>query len=246
MLQITPAALSDPQSPGNLLASGRLTIQTSDPLSTSVTLRPEQTNEIPIWLGQGQQDIRLSLQDEATGRPLRMVVRAISLQPPDAMPLPGDILVNGQPQHNTGNRVIALYQSGWYAPDTSYHTGWYETDQAAQWRWASSPAELLVYSPVAQQAYLTMLPRLLHQPDSDTGLGEQGTLRLALNGAALPPHTIRVHQPLQIETRLQAGWNRLVFALEAGNFRPVDMRPENIDQRLLSFALAEINITTTR
>jgi hypothetical protein len=67
---------------------------------------------------------------------------------------------------------------------------------------------------------------------------------LTANGGAAQRFVVRVGEPALVEFQLQPGWNRITLALENGNFRPSEVQPGNGDQRLLSFALAKIDLRT--
>src|SRR5262249_11682850 len=146
---------------------------------------------------------------------------------------PSDILVGGQPQRPVPAQIIADHGSGWYE---------YEPDN--QSRWASSPAELLIYSPQAQQARIEILANTMF--NGKDGLGERGALLIAANGEAAQRLPLEVGKPLTAEVALRAGWNKITLALEAGNFQPSAIFAGNGDQRQLSFVLRQVNIVAGR
>jgi len=145
---------------------------------------------------------------------------------------PKDILVNGQAQ-SASDQIRAVHGSGWYR---------IESANGDQWRWAESPAQVYVYSPVAQEVTLLSTPIALHEAGEPRGVGEQGILFVATNDRPEGEAAVRTDEPFMVEANLQAGWNVITMELEAGNFRPVDVDPVSGDRRSLSFALGELDI----
>jgi hypothetical protein len=152
---------------------------------------------------------------------------------PGAFVAPPDLFVDGAPVALGPDRPAALHGQGWY-------------DAEAQgdfvWRWAMSPAELLVYSPAAGRARLASTLVALHQPGAPGGLGEAGALRVSVNGGPAERLAVRVETPFSADLALEAGWNRVRLALEAGNFRPAGVDPASADTRPLSFALGRVDL----
>jgi hypothetical protein len=106
-------------------------------------------------------------------------------------------------------------------------------------RWAASPATLLVTLPEAQTALLEVTLVRLHHTS-----GEKGTGRLSLTTDAGYATTVAVGEgeTAAIPLPLPAGKHTVSLSLGAGNFRPSDSGSE--DRRLLSFAIKEINMRT--
>lgn len=142
-----------------------------------------------------------------------------------------DLLIQDRSQDGAGG-VRALFGSGWYdlegtPPDT--------------WRWASSPAQVLVYSRDATSLRLESAALALYDPDHAAG-EERGALRISI-GEETGRVAIEIGRPFSYTLGLRPGWNDLRLELEAGNFRPVDRDPATGDTRTLSFALDTIHLT---
>ena len=148
---------------------------------------------------------------------------------------PVDILVNGHRQLTTSNQIQAVYGTGWY--DLEYMDDF-------SWRWAMSPAEIYIYSPLRQETKMESMAVALHKSEASQGLGEQGILNITTNNQSITKLSVRIEEPFVIETELQAGWNVIAIELEAGNFSPADMNSSSGDKRQLSFALGKVNINT--
>ena len=116
--------------------------------------------------------------------------------------------------------------------------------RGATWRWAQSPAQLLIYSPFPQQAQLEIVPALLYDPDDANGLGAQGIMQIRVNDQAVQEFAVRVGEPLVVNVSLRSGRNPVVLALKAGNFWPSEVLPGSQDRRRLSFAIARLNLLT--
>jgi hypothetical protein len=139
--------------------------------------------------------------------------------------------VDGQPQQPGGERIVAMTGAGWYPP---------EADN--QGRWSDSPSELLVYSPTDQRVQLQLMVSTLY--DGANGLGDQGTMHVAVGDQVPRREEIRTGQPLNAEVHLRAGWNSVKLALEARNFQASQLFPGSGDQRWLSFKIEQIDIRT--
>lgn len=125
---------------------------------------------------------------------------------------------------------------------------WPEIEGAAEtgatWRWAESPAQLRIYSPVSQTAQLEIVPALLYDPDEANLLGEEGTIQITVNDGVAQKFPVRVGEPLVVDLSLRPGRNTVTLAWPAGNFRPSEVWPESQDQRRLSFAVSRIDLMT--
>jgi hypothetical protein len=126
------------------------------------------------------------------------------------------------------------------APVTlALEAGW--RDAEAEWRWATSPATLLVESPDERTATLEITPALLFDPTSANGLGDRGILTVALNDTRVDVPLAR-DQTAEIPIPLRAGVQRITLTLQAGTYRPIDFG--GTDQAPLSFAVRTINLRT--
>jgi len=108
--------------------------------------------------------------------------------------------------------------------------------------WATSPAELLVQSPKAQQARLQIQPVFFYSSGSQDILGQEGVLWLSVNGGPERPWQGKSGEPLIMDLGLAAGRNVISLRLEAGAFCPADRILGSYDQRQLSFAVSSINL----
>jgi len=147
---------------------------------------------------------------------------------------PVDLLVDGCAQEINPARIRAVYGRGWYDRESMGEFGW---------RWAMSPAEIYIYSPSSQTIRLMSKPVSLYAPGRDFS-DSQGVLKVVTNDHSASHVAIQDDQEFIVTLSLRKEWNVVRFELEAGNFRPVDMGVGNGDSRLLSFALAPINIMT--
>ncbi len=237
LLQITPAAIYDPRADNGLGNRGVLSIQMDNSFMAAVDIAVDQRTTVPIVLSEGRNTVTLSL-DAGNFQPsmydsddtafLSFAIRSINLQTAE------DAVFT-----TTVNREQPLAE----APLTAfYHTGWYDIEPSVA-LWASSPAELLVYSPALQQVDFTFTPALLYEPTSADGLGDQGMMQIAVNDQEWSSHPVHAGQSSSVTVELDAGWNTITLSLMSGNFRPVDIQPGNGDRRLLSFMLSGIEFT---
>jgi hypothetical protein len=144
--------------------------------------------------------------------------------------LPDDVMVNGRwPSPD----LYALFGSGWYL---------LERLEDKQWRWARSPAQLYVFSAKPGELTVSFTIGELFDQNGANGLGESGLLRISTSDQRVEEQIIR-GQPNQVTLEIDSGWNEITFALEAGNFRPVDVRENSSDGRLLSFTLSGLDIS---
>ena len=123
---------------------------------------------------------------------------------------------------------------------------WIESslDSGSTWRWAASPAELLIHSSRPQQAQLEIIPAFIYDPNSELGLGDRGVMLITTNDQAPQRLPVQVGQPVVVDIELRAGHNTITLALEAGNFCPREVIRGSDDRRVLSFAVSEINLIT--
>jgi hypothetical protein len=224
---------------GRWIGGGVLILESAHSISTSASIISNGVVTLPLVLAPGSQIITLTLQrDSRQGDApsyLNFAINYVNLLTPHKLPI--DLVIDGHQQQKTDNPLLAAYGTGWYEPeiwDASGHT----------WRWARSPAALWIYSPMPRQVRITSVVGALYDPSSPLGKGSQGNLYITLGGQPLQTLEIRVGQPLVFDVMLRAGWNAVTLALEAGNYRPVDVQPGNGDGRWLSFAVREIDILT--
>ena len=163
--------------------------------------------------------------------PVSVVIGGEETAVPELPALPLDILINGTTSTAADNQLYAIHGSGWYDRET--------LDPYA-WRWASSPATILVYTPVKLDVLLqTTAVSLFTQEDS-----EATSFTITFNEETATNLPVTLNQPFTISGTLHKGWNRIQIESQTGNGRPSDQDPQNSDMRLLSFALNTIQFTT--
>ena len=116
---------------------------------------------------------------------------------------------------------------------------WYPPEPA--WRWSSSPATLTITAPRAQEVELAMSVPLLHDRRTGRGLGDESVLIFTAGGQSVS-RSVRAGDVVRVALSLVPGAQNVSVALGAGNFRPSDYGEP--DSRLLSFAIAWIELTT--
>ncbi len=144
------------------------------------------------------------------------------------IPLSADVQILNQSTSLTP--IIVLHGQGWYQD---------EQQDSFIWRWGSSPAELFFYSPVKQSIKFTSMPVALNT----SGDAQQSLFNITLNGQPRPSIAVETEKPFTVNFPLVEGWNYISFALNSGNFRPIDIDSTSGDTRSLSFALGKILIT---
>lgn len=177
---------------------------------------------------------------QARADPMQIAPAASQPNVPAAAGLisPVDILVDGQTQQPNATEMRAIFGAGWHDLERS------ETDR---WRWAASPAYLLIYSAAHRRIHLHMTVAAVHSPASANGQGDRGTLRVtraAPQGESGASLVIVPGERAEATLDLTVGWNVVVLDLAEGNYRPVDLDPATGDNRLLSFALSEVDLVT--
>jgi hypothetical protein len=125
-----------------------------------------------------------------------------------------------------------------------FGTNWYdqETSNGGSWRWAESPAELIITSPSRQDVILELMIHTVYIP-SDAGDGYQSLLDVRMNDGFLATIQIEVGKLTAFPLQLAPGQNILTLDLEAGSFQPLSLGGN--DPRFLSFAIKYINLQTT-
>jgi hypothetical protein len=212
-----------------------LLLESGGDISSSILITVGHPVALPFVLAEGEGTITLTVES-----PLEMedpsdgtyfAFNSVNLRTTGRAFAPPDLQVDGQPQA-LGDSLMAIHSDGWHRA------------KGPAWRWAASPAELLIYSDSSRNVYLEMTPGALYDPEAQDGAGQQGTMLLQVDDRPQQQMEVHLNELCSVEVALQAGWNRLMLALEAGNFRPGDVQPGNGDERLLSFALTGINLRT--
>jgi arabinofuranosyltransferase len=216
---------------------GVLEIYEGETLLRSVPVNTNEVIRLPVHLTNGQRTLSFRLQAgnfPHNNRAHSFAIRSMKLQVPDQGVLPADIRINGEQQsEGNGESLIA-----------SYGNNWYTREPEARLRWAQAPANILVYSPSAQWVELRLTPAALHDADALDGIGYQGILHITTNGEQPREGVAVVGQPLVTAIRLEAGINQVTLNWEDGNFRPSALDANNPDERLLSFAIEQIEFRT--
>ena len=116
--------------------------------------------------------------------------------------------------------------------------GWRESE--GEWRWATSPATLIVTSSRPGYAELDFTPALIHDSTSPNGLGDRGLMTVQTAGYT---NTVEISsdQTTTVPLILEGGSQIITLALKAGNFRPSDYSGST-DPSLLSFAIRSVNL----
>lgn len=118
-------------------------------------------------------------------------------------------------------------------------TNWRSAEN--DWRWAASPATLLVNAPTAQEVVLEIVPAHLHDPSTANQLGEIGRLNIQV-GDFQTSLDVHIDLPSEVRIPLSGGEQTITLSLEAGNFTPEGADLSEIPA--LSFAVRSINLKT--
>lgn len=118
-------------------------------------------------------------------------------------------------------------------------TNWRSAED--DWRWAASPATLLVNAPTAQEVVLEITPAHLHDPNTPNQLGEIGRLNIQV-GDFQTSVDVHIDLPTEVRIPLAGGEQTIAISLEAGNFAPEGADLSEIPA--LSFAVRSINLKT--
>jgi hypothetical protein len=216
-------------------ATATLIVESGGDISSSVPITVGHPFALPLILAEGEGTITLTVESllvmEEPPDKIYFALESVNLRTTDQAFAPSDLRVDGQPQV-LGAGLVAIHGDGWHQAE------------GPAWRWAASPADLLIYSDSSRNLLLEMTPGALYDPEAEDGMGRQGTMLLQVNDGPQQQTDVHLDELCSMEVALRAGWNQLTLALEAGNFRPCDVQPGNGDQRLLSFALAGINLRT--
>ena len=145
---------------------------------------------------------------------------------PDCLAMPPDIQVATKHE-----RVLGIFGPGWYDR---------ESYEGVSWRWATSPAQIFVFTPEKRTLILTTTPISFRNAAAPNGFGEGGSLHFTLNQQDLATLDLHAGQPFSVHLPLSPGWNDLLLTSPAGNLRPVDVDPATGDTRLLGFSFSAI------
>ncbi|MEM8535728.1 MAG: hypothetical protein AAGF95_33185 [Chloroflexota bacterium] len=206
LLELEPVTIGEPD---QNIDHGLLMVNINDKIVDTSTITPGQTLSIPLGLSTGEQEITLTIQNymDGTYMPLPFAMHTINLRTFDQFERPADILINGREQDSLDARMVALHGPGWYSQ---------EADSGS--RWGQSPAEMHVYSDIAQEVTVQVASQLVYD-GSDT-LGNEVQLQSVVNNNPTTAQTVGEAAVLTIPTQLEAGWNNITFTSAAGNFAP--------------------------
>jgi hypothetical protein len=138
--------------------------------------------------------------------------------------------------HSIDDGLLLVYGPGWYEPET-----W--DDSGYNWYWGMSPASLWIYTSESRKIYLETAVGTVHDPAAANRLGHEAVFTVTINNDK--SHTLvgTVGQSMTVAVEAQTGWNEVVFEIETGNFRPIDVVPESGDARELGFALRAFSVS---
>jgi hypothetical protein len=118
----------------------------------------------------------------------------------------------------------------------AWGSGWQPTEKG--WRWAASPATLIISADRPQAARLTITPALIHDPAAAKKLGPHGVVTLTIADGRAQRMEINTGQPASILLELRPGTQTITLTLETGNFTVADRDGP------LSFAVERIELTS--
>jgi hypothetical protein len=130
-------------------------------------------------------------------------------------------------------------------PTMGLLNNWYSREDG--WRWARSPATLILSVPQATSATLQITPTVMYEPAPEQIVGRHGLLRVEMADGQATTIELRSEETAEAPLQLPAGVYTLTLSLAAGNFRPDDYSDatgETADTRWLSFAIRAINLQT--
>jgi hypothetical protein len=116
-----------------------------------------------------------------------------------------------------------------------------ETAGDSSWRWAESPAELIISSPAIQNVVLEIMISSVYIPPA-RGENDPSRLYLEMGTDFQTMIEIEAGKLTEIALELSPGKQSLFLNLEAGNFQP--SAQGNGDTRHLSFAVHYLNLRT--
>ena len=122
-------------------------------------------------------------------------------------------------------------------------SGWYPYQDPPGIRWSRSPSVISIYTERPSPAMIALTPYLMNTGEK---IGQEGILRLSLNGSQLGEFDIRANETLQVPVHIRDGFNLLVLELEAGNIEVPDAVYWSAEQtRWVSIAFYRIEITAS-
>jgi hypothetical protein len=124
------------------------------------------------------------------------------------------------------------------APAIRLGENWFgpESDGRQNWRWAATPAELVITMPEAQTACLEITPFWFVQSDSEPHLAASGVIEVETAGQRQRLEGV-VGRVGAVALDLAAGENRVILIQPGGNFWP-----GSGDRRWLSLAISQLNL----
>jgi hypothetical protein len=125
----------------------------------------------------------------------------------------------------------------------AFGSNWHaqEGENDFTWRWAESPATLILSTPRYQEVILEILIFSVYVPPEQNTLG-QGRLQVELDGRFPVVVDIVAGQMTAVPLELQPGKHTLTLTLEAGSYQPGVFGTD--DWRWLSFAVHSLNLRT--
>jgi hypothetical protein len=238
VLRMRIVAAYDPDAEDGMGPGGVLYVSQEGGPARTVAFNTNQLIAAPLELRPGSQTVTVALEAGnfrpteygwPDGRRLSFAPNRVELVTLNGADLPPDLLLNGEPQRAAAGEPVALFGSGWYP---------YEP--AGALRWASSPAELLIYSPQPQAARVVLQPA----DASYHPAGAENTLLVSWNNGEPQPYALQPGEPLVVPVALQTGWNTLHLEHTAGTFRAADVLPDNTDTRPLAFEVRGVQVIT--
>ncbi|MCI0395436.1 MAG: hypothetical protein L0332_05465 [Chloroflexi bacterium] len=117
-----------------------------------------------------------------------------------------------------------------------------EEDGNLAWRWARSPATLILNAPRRQEVVLEILTQSVYDPSPEQDGATRGRLQVEMDTGFRTVVEIEPGQLTTIPLELPAGKHTLTLGLESGNYQPSAYGVA--DSRWLSFAVRWLNLRT--
>jgi hypothetical protein len=143
--------------------------------------------------------------------------------------------VFGDREPLVNDHLVRVYEVDPDASATLMTLGRNWSDREEAWRWAASPATLLVTSPRSQEAVLEITPATMYDPAAENGMGNWALLDVDVEGVYQTQVEIIADETTRVPLWLPAGQQTITLSLDTGNFRAPD-------GRRLSFAIRSINL----
>jgi hypothetical protein len=115
--------------------------------------------------------------------------------------------------------------------------GWYPAEP--EWRWATSPATVVVTASRPESAELVVTLALLHDLQTERPLGKASTL-IVTTGTETLSFPVTPGESVRVPLTLVRGSQTVGLSLGSGNFRPADHG--EADTRILSFAIESLDL----